>query len=174
MADFPIDNSRMDMLRSARSAFRSVVILEAFDAEERRRLLDQLETSGVSCRLVNLCEQPDRRESADLDPLAFVEEFGERLSRLTLDEACVLRCVLDGMTNKAISRQLDSSMRTIDFRKSSLMKKLQVKSTAQLIREATMFETLTRHFFPDVPSPAEMPSATPYEATAAPRRTVPR
>lgn len=55
---------------------------------------------------------------------------------LTDKEREVLGAILDGEPNKAIAARLDVSTRAIEMRRASLMKKLGVRSTPELIRLA--------------------------------------
>ena len=69
------------------------------------------------------CRQ-EQAQRADLD---------ERLARLTPDEREVMQRIVAGKTNKVIAAELDISVRTVQFRRSSIMEKLQVKSRAALM-----------------------------------------
>ncbi|MCE5266548.1 MAG: response regulator [Planctomycetaceae bacterium] len=57
-----------------------------------------------------------------------------RLERLSEGEHAVLRLLIDGNSNKAIAQQLELSVRTIEVRRSKLMKKMRAESLAELIR----------------------------------------
>jgi DNA-binding NarL/FixJ family response regulator len=72
----------------------------------------------------------------------FLDEFGSSLLRVSSNERLVLDYVLAGHTNKAISHLLGISQRCVELRKASLMRKLNVHTHTQLIREITRFETL--------------------------------
>ncbi len=71
-------------------------------------------------------------------------DFGRRLSDLTSREREVLELVLTGIPNKAIAGRLDITERTVELRRSSLMKKLLVQSTVELIRSVTQYEIFAR------------------------------
>lgn len=60
------------------------------------------------------------------------QQCEERLRSLTLEERQVMEMILDGHANKAIASALGLSVRTIVFRRNSLMRKLQVKTTLQI------------------------------------------
>lgn len=57
-----------------------------------------------------------------------------RLERLTDGEHAVLRLLIEGHSNKAIADQLGLSVRTIEVRRSKVMKKMRAESLAELIR----------------------------------------
>jgi FixJ family two-component response regulator len=57
---------------------------------------------------------------------------GERLQSLSDEEQKVLQCMLCGEPNKAISSKLDLSMRTVDRRRQTILKKMRVQSLPEL------------------------------------------
>jgi RNA polymerase sigma factor (sigma-70 family) len=59
-------------------------------------------------------------------------EVVQHLATLTVDERQVLRSVLAGKPNKSIAQQLGVSMRTIDRRRRSILKKMHVSSLPEL------------------------------------------
>lgn len=61
-------------------------------------------------------------------------EFAERLLRLTPRERQVLTLVAEGLSNKAIARQLGISPKTVEIHRSHVMAKMEVTSSAALIR----------------------------------------
>jgi FixJ family two-component response regulator len=71
------------------------------------------------------------------------DAFGRRLAELTPREREVLDMVLAGVPNKSIAARLKLSERAIELRRASLMKKLRVPSTAELIRMVTQFEMIS-------------------------------
>jgi RNA polymerase sigma factor (sigma-70 family) len=66
--------------------------------------------------------------------------FRKRLSDLTDGEREVLEAILAGMSNRAIASQLGFSVRTIEVRRSKVMKKMRAGSLAELIRFALAAE----------------------------------
>jgi two-component system response regulator FixJ len=64
----------------------------------------------------------------------------ERYESLTADEKDVLQLTALGKPDKAIALKLDWSLRTIQLRRASLMRKLNVHSRAELIRLAQSLE----------------------------------
>jgi len=68
------------------------------------------------------------------------EDVARRLSDLTERERNVLEMVLTGVPNKAIASKLEITERTVELRRASLMKKLDVTSAIELIRLMTQYE----------------------------------
>jgi FixJ family two-component response regulator len=66
--------------------------------------------------------------------LADREALRRRFGRLTEKEREVLELIKDGQPNKAISASLDITPRAVEMRRSSLMKKLGVRTLAGLLR----------------------------------------
>lgn len=67
-------------------------------------------------------------------------DVGRRLLDLTSREREVLELVLTGIPNKSIASRLDITERTVELRRASVMKKLHVQSTVELIRLVTQYE----------------------------------
>lgn len=61
-------------------------------------------------------------------------EFSERLLRLTPRERQVMSLVAEGLSNKAIARQLDISPKTVEIHRSNVMRKMEASSSGALIR----------------------------------------
>lgn len=68
------------------------------------------------------------------------EDVGRRLAELTSRERDVLDLVMTGMPNKTIAARLEITERTVELRRASLLKKLQVQSTVKLVRMLTEYE----------------------------------
>jgi FixJ family two-component response regulator len=60
------------------------------------------------------------------------EALQTRVNTLTEDERLVMDLVLKGFPKKAIAKQTDLSVRTIDFRRASILRKMHVKSLIEL------------------------------------------
>jgi len=65
------------------------------------------------------------------------KQLDDLLSQLTQQERAFLVGLLQGLTNREIAEQLDVSLRTIQFRRSSVFTKLQVETKAELIELLT-------------------------------------
>lgn len=75
--------------------------------------------------------EQDRTERRKSDQQRAIER---KLATLTTDERQVLEKVLDGVPNKRIARDLDIGLRTVELRRSNLMKKMEAESLAELIQ----------------------------------------
>jgi DNA-binding NarL/FixJ family response regulator len=71
-------------------------------------------------------ERQDGRELHDLIPRIILE-------RLTLGEARILRLLVEGRTTKEVGASLDVSVRTIHYRKKSILQKLGVQNRSEAI-----------------------------------------
>jgi FixJ family two-component response regulator len=72
--------------------------------------------------------------------LAGREALRERFERLTDKEREVLELIKDGQPNKAISAALSITERAVEMRRASLMKKLEVRTLAEMIRMSIELE----------------------------------
>jgi two-component system response regulator DctR len=55
---------------------------------------------------------------------------------LTKREAQILRYILDGKTNKQIALMISRSLRTIEYHRNRLMRKLNAHNTVELVKKA--------------------------------------
>jgi two-component system response regulator FixJ len=69
-------------------------------------------------------------------------EIEARLATLTDDEVLVLRKLLEGLPNKRIAVDLDIGLRTVELRRSNIMKKMQAASLPELVRMAILVDFL--------------------------------
>jgi two-component system response regulator FixJ len=60
-----------------------------------------------------------------------------RLATLSRREREVLRCVVEGLQNKAIAAELDLSIKTVEVHRHAVMEKMAVRSVAELARIMT-------------------------------------
>jgi two-component system, LuxR family, response regulator FixJ len=63
-------------------------------------------------------------------------EIRDRLKTLTADEFRVLEKLIEGKSNKVIASKLDIGLRTVEFRRALILKKMQVSSLPELVRVA--------------------------------------
>lgn len=75
-------------------------------------------------------------EAADLDAAgaAVASEMKARLDQLTPAEDEVIAAMLDGLANKQIAQRLGIGLRTVELRRSKIMRKMQAKSVAELVK----------------------------------------
>jgi FixJ family two-component response regulator len=77
-----------------------------------------------------------RRHDAEFAALS------ERIQRLTLREQETLKLIQAGETNKAIAARLSITERAVEMRRSAIMRKLQVRSVAEVIDISTTHRVL--------------------------------
>jgi two-component system response regulator FixJ len=80
------------------------------------------------------------RDASNREAQGHRRELLERYESLTADEKDVLKLTVLGKPDKAIALKLDWSLRTIQLRRASLMRKLKAHSRAELIRLAQSLE----------------------------------
>jgi FixJ family two-component response regulator len=76
-----------------------------------------------------------RAERQSVDGLEAVR-FSERKATLTEREAEVFALLLEGCPSKTIAAKLDVTVRTAEHHRAAVMRKLEVKSIAELMRQA--------------------------------------
>lgn len=84
---------------------------------------------------------PETEQFLDLTSEELVRRLRERqraaaenFARLTLRERQVLQLVTSGLPNKAVANQLNLSIKTVEKHRSSLMRKLRLKSMCDLLQ----------------------------------------
>jgi two-component system, LuxR family, response regulator FixJ len=82
-----------------------------------------------------------RRQKGDIEA---------RLATLTEDEVAVLRKLLEGLPNKRIAVDLDIGLRTVELRRSNIMKKMSAASLPELVRMAILIGFLPAESSPSV------------------------
>lgn len=75
-------------------------------------------------------------EAADADAAgaALASEMKARFDLLTPAEDEVVDAMLDGLANKQIAQRLGIGLRTVELRRSKIMRKMQAKSVAELVK----------------------------------------
>lgn len=61
-------------------------------------------------------------------------EMASRMELLTPAEVEVVHAMLDGLANKQIAQRLGIGLRTVELRRSKIMRKMQAKSVAELVK----------------------------------------
>jgi two-component system response regulator FixJ len=84
----------------------------------------------------------DRQQQAEQRAAA---EIRARFKDLTADELQVYRLLVEGFQNKQVASRLGIGLRTVELRRSTIMKKMQANSFSELVRMAIIgnLETLT-------------------------------
>lgn len=98
--------------------------------------IDFLEKPYPSAKLRECITDALERDKEDRQKNAEKNLLAERLQLLTDQEKAVLKALVAGDVTKKIAADLDVSLRTVQFRRESIMKKLQVKNRAELVRFA--------------------------------------
>jgi protein AroM len=106
--------SEADRTMVSRASGKPVVLARRLVAGAMRLLLDG---------------RRDMHRFYDTSPM-----LAERLQRLTPRERQVLSLAAEGLSNKAIGRQLGISPKTVEIHRSKVMSKMEVSSTGALIR----------------------------------------
>jgi DNA-binding CsgD family transcriptional regulator len=65
---------------------------------------------------------------------------------LTPRQKEILRLVAGGLTNREIADRLDISVRTVEVHRFNLMRRLDVRNVAQLLRQALVMRLLPKNF----------------------------
>lgn len=75
-------------------------------------------------------------ESSDAEAAckAKAMEMASRFSKLTQAELDVVDALLDGLANKQIAERLSIGLRTVELRRSKIMRKMQARSVAELVK----------------------------------------
>ena len=84
--------------------------------------------------LIDAITKALQKNSIDQEKFNQKEKYQKQIALLTNREREVVNCVLDGMPNKIIARELGVSDRTIEIHRSHAMQKLGVKSVAELVK----------------------------------------
>ncbi|MBN2579841.1 MAG: response regulator transcription factor [Pirellulales bacterium] len=99
-------------------------------------------------RTQELCESIQRAVHLDVERWRRRQQQAQaerKLECLTSAEREVMEKVLDGKTNKTIALELALSIRAVEDRRSRMMKKLAVKSRAELLELVRSCETLVEY-----------------------------
>jgi FixJ family two-component response regulator len=100
----------------------------------KRGALDVIEKPFNGRALLAAVHDALRQTSTDLATAASRAAVNERVAALSGREYEVMRCVVDGMTNKAIASELGISVKTVECHRSRMMDKLNAGSVAELVR----------------------------------------
>jgi DNA-binding NarL/FixJ family response regulator len=74
------------------------------------------------------------------------EPAGPTLEQLTPRQRDILRLVALGHTNREIATLLEISVRTVEVHRFNLMRRLEVRNVAQLLRRALQMGLLSKNF----------------------------
>lgn len=91
--------------------------------------------------LIDLIQQLFRQKLPP-DPLVSAEHIMECFASLSSREREIILLLTEGKLNKQIAFDLNISLSTVEMSRSKIMKKMQVKTLAQLIRKYILIENL--------------------------------
>lgn len=139
-------------------------VIQALKAGALDFLLKQENSNDLPTLLPRAAEEA----AARFERYARQEAYRQRYESLTTSERSVLEMLLQGMLNKQIAARLDLTVRTIEMRRATIVKKMGVSSVMELIGVATRFEQIVqqrpspipRYHFPSLPAegyPGELP-----------------
>lgn len=97
-----------------------------------------LEKPGQDDDLCNAIVQALEVEETQYAQRRQLAEAHDRLASLTEDELEVFRRLLAGHANKRVAADLDIGLRTVELRRSNIMKKMQATSLPDLVRLAIL------------------------------------
>lgn len=106
------------------------------------RAVTLLEKPYQQQTLVQAIERALTRNVESRQRRARLEDVETRMSTLTADELAALDLIMAGRANKAIATSMDTSMRTVDRRRRSILDKMQVDSIAELVRVVSEYRSL--------------------------------
>jgi FixJ family two-component response regulator len=86
--------------------------------------------------LLDAITQAIGRDRAARDQRARYADLRRRYESLSPREREVFRGVVSGMLNKQIAEEIDTTERTVKFHRAQIMRKMQVRSLAELVRMA--------------------------------------
>ncbi len=110
----------------------------------QRGAIDFLEKPYRSNQLRESVRQALQIDTQRRKKRAEQEDVETRLAQLTESENDVVDRIVAGRTNKQIASELDISLRTVQFRRSSIMRKLDVDSRAAMIELVLSFQNRKR------------------------------
>lgn len=87
-----------------------------------------------------------RKKKTGARPLHRMEQRSKSSVHITPRQREVLRLVALGHTNREIAGSLDISVRTVEVHRFNLMRRLDVRNVAQLLRQALQHSLLPRNF----------------------------
>lgn len=93
---------------------------------------EHIEFQSVGCDITEQRKRADHRKAQD--------SASKKLSELTKRERDVMELVVAGNPNKVMARKLNLSIKTIEKHRSTLMKKLHVRSVPELVRLAMLLD----------------------------------
>lgn len=129
----------IDQFREAAKSLKDcvyIVLNSVGYSEADRQLVAQLTGKPVILprRIVSNSVQLILSSMIKTSAIAASSELRSKVDALTSRERQVMSLVCEGLSNKAIARQLEISHKTVEIHRSSILRKMQVSSSGALIR----------------------------------------
>ncbi len=102
----------------------------------RRGAVDFVEKPFDQQALLQRIRQAIEQDKSDRESSRQLAEFAQLMARLSPREREVLEFVIEGMTSRQIAQRLSRSEKTVKAHRLHMMKKLQVHTTAEVVRKA--------------------------------------
>ncbi|WP_425614484.1 response regulator transcription factor [Anatilimnocola sp. NA78] len=135
----------LEKLGEAKSTLPVIVITAFADVPTAVRAMQAgavtfLEKPCGEAELIEAIQQALNLEQAQQALRKQKSDVENKLTTLTQDEIAVMRKMLEGLPNKRIASDLDIGLRTVELRRSNIMKKMGAGSLAELVRLALLVD----------------------------------
>lgn len=94
--------------------------------------------------------QKDVKNNNSLDKLILVDTVNKKLNQLSEREHTIIELIAKGKLNKEIAYMLNISTSTVEVHRSNIMKKLEVKNLAELLKMYIRYQIYTESFIEDL------------------------
>lgn len=111
----------------------------------RHGAVDFIEKPFAEGELLDAVWRALERRRARLKDNAGAETYHQRLASLTIRERDVLACVVEGLMNKQIAVKLGIAEKTVKIHRGRIMRKMSVRSVAELARLTERFGLSRSH-----------------------------
>ena len=160
----PLDQSITFIVNGEKFRFRET-IEQVIETKQTQRLQGMIGTFGNKHRILDLCISPiinedkrvtgavlifmDRTEQCEIQSRLELKNADlQKTQRLVLDlltkrEQQLLQSIVEGRSTKEIASDLKISVRTVEFHRYNLMRKLQVNDIPSLVRHAIVKQLVT-------------------------------
>ena len=135
----------LDKLAELKSTLPVIIITAYADVPTAVRAMQAgavtfLEKPANDVDLIAAIQQALNLEQAQAALRRQKSDVETKLTTLTADEIAVMRKMLEGLPNKRIASDLDIGLRTVELRRSNIMKKMGAGSLAELVRLALLVD----------------------------------
>ncbi len=138
--DSQVDRFLRDVVTSKNRQELEIELAPGSDASRTYRLSARhVAAEGVQARIDGILEDITRRKQYETEAKEAAIAAAQ-IAMLSPREQEVCQLVVAGRLNKSIARQLDISIKTVEAHRASVMRKLQVRTVADLVRLASLAE----------------------------------